>query len=179
MAAHLIFRDKKYRNINFLIKKDADFGEILHLLGSIEFEGIELPINTEQISFAVLELISNSLRAHREKGVDAPVRLRLAAKDTGIHIRVQDWGGGFDTSNLPYDLNAPVEKIDTNTDEFQEYRENHGYLRFGIGLYVAKRTFDRFSLNFIDEDLNQVQWGEEKCRGTQIDLELTGVPRER
>lgn len=179
MAAHLIFRGKRYRKVSFIIKNDADFGEILHLLSSVEFEGIELPIKSEQIAFAVLELINNSLRAHRERGVDEPVRLRFAGKDSGVHIRVQDWGGGFDTSRLPYDLNAPAEEIDTNTDQFQEYRENHGYLRFGIGLHVAKRTFNRFSLCFIDRELNQVRWGEKECKGTQIDLEITGVSRER
>jgi anti-sigma regulatory factor (Ser/Thr protein kinase) len=179
MAAHLFFRGKRYRKISFIIKRDADFGEILNLLSSIEFEGVELPLKAEQIAFAVLELINNSLRAHREKGVEEPVRLRFAGKDSGVHIQVQDWGGGFDTSRLPYDLNTSPEEIDTNADQFQEYRENHGYLRFGIGLYVAKRTFDRFALYFIDEELNEVQWGEDRCRGTQIELEITGVSRER
>jgi anti-sigma regulatory factor (Ser/Thr protein kinase) len=111
--------------------------------------------------------------------VDDPVRLHFAGRDSGIHIRVQDWGGGFDPSSLPYDLEAPTEDIDTNAEQFQEYRENHGYLRFGIGLYVAKRTFDRFTLCFIDEDLNEVRWGENGCKGTQIDLEISGVSRER
>ena len=32
------------------------------------------------------------------------INVRFKIQDSELHIRVQDWGGGFDIKKLPYDL---------------------------------------------------------------------------
>jgi len=172
MVEYLIFCGKNYKTVRLHIQSDADFNDILTELNEIEIATIE--ISSEQIMYAILELINNSLRAHKEKNVDKKILTQFSADDGNLYIKIQDWGGGFDISGLPYDLNELIDNVDTNSETFQEYREEHGYMRFGIGLYIVKKTFDSFRLFFIDENLKPAVWESGNVKGTNIELILNG-----
>jgi anti-sigma regulatory factor (Ser/Thr protein kinase) len=171
MHEYIRYRGKKYRSVRLHIRTDADFNDILKELNEIELA--DVPISSEQIMYAILELINNSLRAQKEKRVRKKIFSEFSlAEDDRLFITIRDWGGGFDIAKLPYDLSASAEDVDTNSETFQNYREEHGYMRFGIGLYVVKKTFDSFKLYFIDEKLKPVRWESGKARGTCIELQL-------
>jgi signal transduction histidine kinase len=178
MHAYIRYRGKKYRSIRLHIRTDAEFNDILQELNEIELA--DIPISSEQIMYAILELINNSLRAQKEKRTRKKILSEFSlAGEGGLFIKIRDWGGGFDISKLPYDLSSSTDDVDTNSETFQNYREEHGYMRFGIGLYVVKKTFDSFKLYFIDEELQQVQWESGEARGTCIELQLKGTSLER
>jgi sensor histidine kinase regulating citrate/malate metabolism len=168
MIKYITFRGKAYRTIKLYIHPNAQFNDILLVLNSLRFNNVG--INEEQIIFAILELINNSLRAHREKKKNEKISVIFHVKNNYLYIKIQDWGGGFDPSALPYDISDNPEHIDTNSDVFHEYRETHGYKRFGIGLYVVKKTFHKFTLYFIDENHSQVDLESGKTAGTCIEL---------
>ena len=138
MVEYLSFHGKKYRTVRLHIRPDADFNDILSELNDIEV--IKIEISSEQIMYAILELLNNSLRAHKEKGIEKKILTQFSVNDGKLHVKIQDWGGGFDISSLPYNLNEQTDDVDTNSGTFQEYREEHGYMRFGIGLYIVKKT---------------------------------------
>lgn len=173
MPSYIRYREKMYRAVRLHIRTDSDFNDILNELNELVIP--EAPISGEQIIYAILELINNSLRAHKEKSIRKKILAEFSiTSDMHLQITIQDWGGGFDTSGLPYDLNGDPDSVDTNSETFQNYREEHGYMRFGIGLYVVKKTFDSFHLYFIDEDRNPVSWESGKAAGTCIELQLFG-----
>lgn len=170
MIKNIIFNNKTYKKININIKPQAEFNDILLVLNELHFEGYE--DQEEQIIFAILELLNNSLRAHREKGIDKNILLMFHLQPSQLIITLQDWGGGFDPDNLPYELKEDVRNIDTNNDIFQQYREKFNYLRFGIGLYVVKKTFSTFDLYFIDNQKRKVTWESGLTAGTCVELTL-------
>ena len=176
MLEYIQYRGKKYKTVRLHIRPDADFNDILKELNEIELA--DTPISSEQIIYALLELINNSLRAQRERKTQKKILTEFSLSDgSGLFIKIRDWGGGFDISKLPYDLSSSTEKVDTNSITFQNYREEHGYMRFGIGLYVVKKTFDSFHLYFIDEALHPVRWESGKAEGTCIELKLRADSR--
>ena len=170
MIKNIIYKNKSYKKLRINIKPTAEFNDILIVLNEVHFEGYE--DFEEQIIFAILELLNNSMRAHREKSVDDNIRLSFRLMSPMLHIVVQDWGGGFDPSSLPYELKENAEKIDTNSEIFQRYREKYNYLRFGIGLYVVKKTFSSFNLYFVDKNNRKVSWESGNTAGTCIELTL-------
>jgi sensor histidine kinase regulating citrate/malate metabolism len=170
MIEHITFREKNYRTVRLHIRPKADFSDILKVLNSIDFSFDSM--SGEQVMYAVLELLNNSLRAHKEKEIRKDILTEFSVRDNSLHIKVQDWGGGFDISKLPYDLYENVDTINTNNESFQEYREHHGYIRFGIGLYVVRKTFSSFNLFFIDEQEQPAKWDSGNVRGTCIELTL-------
>ena len=172
MGNYFDFQSKQSEQVTVNIHPETDFREILQTLESIRFP--DFITNAENIKYAVLELISNSLRAHREKKVDKQVIAVFRAKDTKVDIEVKDFGGGFDPKNLPYPLEAPPETIDQTSDAFEEYQEKHKYLRFGMGLLVTKKTFPFFQLSFFDEEDKPVQWGETEVIGTVVRVSTDG-----
>lgn len=131
-----------------------------------------LPVNPELVSFAILELVSNSIRAHREKGVTEPVKVDLCTEAGQFRATVKDSGRGFDPSLLPYDINSKPEDVDVMSDEFSTYRQRHAGSRFGMGIYVAKKTFRDFRLSFVDSSSRPCPWFSGKVRGTVIELGL-------
>ncbi len=153
------YREKSYHKLKFSFSKDVSFQRILNTLNRVEFNGSV--DNDEQAVYAILELVNNSLRAHREKNVKEKIILHMRALDERIHIRLQDKGGGFNLEALPYDITTPVEEIDTASDSFEGYREKHQYRRFGMGLLLARKIFPGFKLSFYHENGN---------RGTVIEL---------
>lgn len=170
MIRYITFRGKAYRTIKLNIDPQAQFNDILLVLNTLRFNSVS--INEEQIIFAILELINNSLRAHREKKKKEKITVIFHVKNNYLYIKIQDWGGGFDPSALPYDISENPDSIDTNSEVFHEYRETHGYKRFGIGLYVVKKTFHWFTLYFIDENYTPVEWDSGEAAGTCIELSI-------
>ena len=61
------FRKKKYKRITIRIKPQMEFKKILDTLEEIIFP--ELGNTQQNMKYAVLELINNSLRAHRENNI--------------------------------------------------------------------------------------------------------------
>jgi hypothetical protein len=172
MSNYFDFQSKQSEQVTVSIHPKADFREILQTLESIHFP--DFVTNAENIKYAVLELISNSLRAHRERKVNKQVIAVFRAVDTKVDIEVKDFGGGFDPKRLPYPLEAPAETIDQTSDAFEEYQEKYKYLRFGMGLLVTKKTFPFFQLIFFDEEEQPVQWGESEVIGTVIRVSTNG-----
>jgi anti-sigma regulatory factor (Ser/Thr protein kinase) len=172
MENYFDFQSKQSEQVTVTIHPEADFREVLRTLESIHFP--DFVTNAENIKYAVLELISNSLRAHREKNVDKQVIAVFRAADTKVDIEVKDFGGGFDPERLPYPLEAPAETIDLTSDAFEEYQEKHKYLRFGMGLLITKKTFPVFQLFFFDEEEQPIQWGQSEVSGTVIRVSTKG-----
>jgi hypothetical protein len=172
MGNNFDFQNKQSEQVTVTIHPAADFREILKTLESITFP--DFVVNAENIKYAVLELISNSLRAHRENRIDKQVVAVFRSEDTKIDIEVKDFGGGFDPGRLPYPLDAPADKVDLTSDAFEEYQKKHRYARFGMGLLVTKKTFPLFQVTFFDEEGRRVQWGEREVTGTVVRVSTKG-----
>jgi anti-sigma regulatory factor (Ser/Thr protein kinase) len=172
MGNYFDFQSKQSDQITVNIHPEADFREVLQTLESIHFP--DFITNAENIKYAVLELISNSLRAHRERKVSKQVIAVFRAADSKVDIEVKDFGGGFDPKRLPYPLEAPVDTIDLTSEAFEEYQQKHKNLRFGMGLLVTKKTFPIFQIVFFDEKEQPVQWGEDEVIGTVVRVSTVG-----
>jgi anti-sigma regulatory factor (Ser/Thr protein kinase) len=170
MGSYIAFRSRSLKSLCLSFPPEGEFRAVVDTFGEIGYPS--LPVNSELISFALLELVSNSIRAHRERKVADPVAVRLEAADEEFRATVLDAGRGFDPSRLPYDLFAPASDVDIMSDSFAAYREEHGGSRFGMGLYVAKKTFSRFSLQFVDAQEQPCPWFSGAVRGTRIELGL-------
>jgi anti-sigma regulatory factor (Ser/Thr protein kinase) len=152
------------------ISPDAEFNEILDILNEISVSNPSVQL--EQIIYAILELLNNSLRAHRELGSTKKIHLVFLLEGNYFSVRLQDWGGGFDPKVLPFDIEANIEDIDINGSDFVAYREKNGYRRFGMGFYIVRKTFSRFRLSFRDTEGRETSWEKGKTAGTCIDLSL-------
>lgn len=173
---YLCYKEKKYRSLRLKFSTRVPFQKILHSLNSISFNGT-LP-NDEQAVYAILELINNSLRAHREQKIEEQISLHLRAQEERIHIRLKDHGGGFDPNRLPYDIHADAGTVDTNGQAFEAYREAYEYHRFGMGLLLAKKIFPGFKLRFYDPQGTFPQWKKETTLGTLIELSSQRFPEQ-
>jgi anti-sigma regulatory factor (Ser/Thr protein kinase) len=172
MGNYFDFQNRQSEQVTVTIHPEADFREILKTLESITFP--DFVVNAENIKYAVLELISNSLRAHRENRIDKQVVAVFRAEDTKVDIEVKDYGGGFDPGRLPYPLETPADRVDLTSDAFEAYQEKHRYTRFGMGLLVTKKTFPRFQVIFFDEEGQPVRWGEREVTGTVVRVSTNG-----
>ncbi len=170
MVHYLFFRNKRYRRLQLNISPKAEFGVILKILNEVSFPGCS--VKQEHIVYSILELVNNSIRAHREHRIEENILIRFEAKEGKLHVQVKDFGGGFDLSKLPYDLSSPIEKVDLNGDSFAEYRVKHHYQRFGMGLYITRKAFTEFSISFFDGEGRTMPYKAGKTRGTCIDLAL-------
>ena len=167
---HIVFLGRKYKRVIMNISGDAPFHEILKQVNGLTIP--ESPHDDEHTRYAMLELINNSLRAHREKGIKEKIRTELQVGEELLNISITDKGGGFDISNLPYTLDESSNEIDTNSNRFQLYREENQYKRFGMGLIVAKRLFPVFDINFYDENGKDISYNPDKVVGTRIDMSI-------
>ena len=165
----MVFGNKKYRRIRLAVHPKAPFRNVLRVL-----EGLELPdtgMNAEHIKYALLEMINNSLRAHRNNDIGESVCIHFELLDPPqrcVRIAVRDRGPGFDPQSLPYSLEEDPASIDLDSSVFREYRKKNNYQRFGMGLPLVLRTFDTFSIEFLDEDGKTISWNPEHVRGTSI-----------
>lgn len=165
---HIVFKGRKYKRVIMNISGDAPFHEILKQVNGLTIP--ESPHDDEHTRYAMLELINNSLRAHREQGINESIRTELIVDGADLGIFIRDMGGGFDITGLPYDINESVEEIDTNSGRFQSYREDNQYKRFGMGLIVARRLFPVFKVTFYDESGLEVPYATDGIVGTQIEM---------
>ena len=165
---HIKYRTKLSTSLRLDFLPDSEFRAVVDTMGEIGYP--KLAINADLVSFALLELVANSLRAHKERKIDEPVRIDFRIEDNALAVTVVDSGRGFNPTRLPYDLDAPVAGVDLMSSEFSEYREKNGGSRFGIGLYVAKKTFPRFNLRFIDREDQTCPWYSGAVKGTCIDV---------
>jgi anti-sigma regulatory factor (Ser/Thr protein kinase) len=168
----LALRSRRCRQLRLNIHPAAEYRRILDVLNCLE-----LPTslgNPENVKFAVLELISNSLRAHRERRVEQQVLTMLRYEDGYLTVTIRDFGGGFDPYSLPYDLEGDVRAVDPNGSRFLEYQKRNNFQRFGMGLLVARRVFPDFSLVFLDAEGRPVRWGEGQVSGTFIQMSTQG-----
>lgn len=162
----LIFAGKQYKSIIIKIAIEAPFKEILKKINELR---LPLPeAECEPIRFAVLELVNNSLRAHRERNVQEEIKLEYRIEEERLWITLTDGGGGFDLQSLPYDLSLDPQLIDVNSDRFQEYREKNQYQKFGMGLLSGKKVFPRFEITFYDDEGIKSCWIPERTKGTII-----------
>jgi anti-sigma regulatory factor (Ser/Thr protein kinase) len=174
------FRSRRYRRLRVAIHPRVGFRKVLALLDDVAFPS--LPGKAEHLKYAVLELINNSLRAHRQAGCVEPIELAIERCDTELTLRVRDYGRGFDPHTLPYSLDTDPEAIDINAAEFLEYRKAHNYERFGMGLPLVMRTFDTFRLAFVDEagaEMPWESWVASRVRGTSITVTKALRPPEQ
>ncbi len=152
----MVFRSRRYRRIRLSIDPNAGFRAILDML-----EQLALPVmscKADHVKYAVLELINNSLRAHKLSQCRDPIEVAFELSESELRIRVRDCGTGFDPRALPYSLKSDPYSIDLNAEAFQEYRKRNNYKKFGMGLPLAMRTFDTFRLAFVDEAGREVPW---------------------
>jgi anti-sigma regulatory factor (Ser/Thr protein kinase) len=161
---------KQSRAIRLSVNPQADFRQVIHTLEAIVLPPVR--VNEEHVRFAVLELLNNSIRAHREKGESRDISIDLAISDGRLVVQIRDFGGGFDTGKLPYSLEADPSRLDLHSPEFEEYQKRNGFKRFGMGIYVAKKTFDEFRLVFFDERDQPMSWSQGKTVGTLIILSV-------
>ena len=165
----MVFKKKQYRKIRLAVHPRAPFRKVLRIL-----EELELPntgISADHVKYALLEMISNSLRAHRSHEVEENIHICFELLDEPqdrIQISVLDKGHGFDPDSLPYSLDDDPESIDLNSTVFQEYRRRNNYERFGMGLPLVLRTFDTFAIEFKDPEGNPISWHPDRVRGTTI-----------
>lgn len=162
----ILFNKKRVRELRLKILPHCRIHQIVPVLNTISFHP---PFDKkEHISYALLELINNSLRAHREKGIKDPILIKLRAEPSKLQIEVKDKGGGFDPGKLPYNIFEDTLPENLNTDPFLQYRRIHQNQRFGMGLIIAKRVFHHFTLQFVDGEGHPRLWGDPTIVGTHI-----------
>jgi len=162
----ITFNDKRYKQISFKFNVDTDFREIIKTL-----DHLRLPNNESEarkIKNGLLELINNSLRAHRENKIDDSIVITFECVDFSLTMKIIDQGRGFDPEKLPYSLKNSIEEININSKEFKEYQEENNYLRFGMGLYLVKKIFNKMNITFHDQAGNIVLWDKNEVSGTTI-----------
>lgn len=157
------------RKVRINISPIVEFREILKVLNNIRLPDYE-DINSDNIKYAVMELLNNSLRAHREKRVNKAIITTFNTFNSHLTINIKDYGGGFDPGKLPYDLQKDHREVNTQSSYFIEYREKNNYQRFGMGLLLARRTFTYFDLSFFDNYEKQIKWKSGETAGTIIRL---------
>ncbi|HVO39463.1 MAG TPA: ATP-binding protein [Spirochaetia bacterium] len=157
---------RKTARVQISVSPSADFREIMR-----ELDMITLPptrVSHHNIRYAILELLNNSIRAHKERGETREISVIVSLADGWLNVSIRDYGGGFDPRKLPYDLTADPQTLDLHSAPFEEYQRKNGYKRFGMGIYVAKKTFDRFTVAFLDEHERPLEWQAGKVTGTLI-----------
>ncbi len=170
LVPSIVFRNAQKSALRFLIKPGTPFPRILKSFSDLKFPDSD--VADEQITFAILELVANSIRAHQERNTEEDVIVEFRCRDDALQVGILDAGGGFDPSGLPYSFEEPVTAIDLMSPAFMSYRERFGNQRFGMGLVAVRKVFPRFRLVFVDCMKNPVEWPSKVIVGTRIDLEL-------
>jgi len=168
------------RVVQLTVGPREDFRNIIRRLDDISIPRTR--VSATNLRFAVLELLNNSIRAHREKGEDREIQAVFTFADGRFKVSIRDFGGGFDLRALPYDLFADPATVNLHSAPFEEYQHKNGYRRFGMGLYIARKTFDTVQIQFFDDAGRPISWERGKVVGTVISLsarvETAGVSRE-
>jgi anti-sigma regulatory factor (Ser/Thr protein kinase) len=159
---------KHSRTIRLTVSPHADFRQVIQILGDIRIPPTQ--VSDEHIRFAILELLNNSIRAHREKNESRSILVDMTAAAERLVVAIRDFGGGFDPKRLPYELDADPATLDLQSPAFADYQKRNGYKRFGMGIYVAKKTFNDFRLVFLDTQDRPAPWSAGTVVGTLINL---------
>jgi hypothetical protein len=159
------------RSVRLAVCPKADFRQIIHIFHSIEMPRAR--VRVENIRFAILELVNNSLRAHRDKGEDRDILVSLTVAGCRLSVVIRDDGGRFDPGRLPHDITADPAALDLHSAPFEEYQGRKGCKRFRMEIAVARKTFDSFHLQFLDERSMPSPFVPGRIVGTLITLELT------
>jgi anti-sigma regulatory factor (Ser/Thr protein kinase) len=167
---HLLkYKNENYKKLIFNISDKAPLNAILKYINLFDSE--ISGEKQEHIIFSIMELVNNSLRAHREKEIkDKPIKIKLESTEKSLIIEILDFGKGFDLNDLPYDYFQDPNSIDNQSSEFQKYREKFEYKRFGMGLLTAKKLFDSFLLDFHSHGKLSKQYDPNQTEGTIIKL---------
>jgi len=165
------FRDESSKKLRFKVPAQGNFAEVLRAFNDIKYP--PTGVADEQLTFVIMELLSNAMRAHRENGMLEPIITEMISTGEQLLIIISDRGGGFDPARLPYKIEQDVACIDIMSDSFVRYREQHSNSRFGMGLVATRKVFPLFKLAFVDEDSNEHAWPSDKIVGTMITL---GIP---
>lgn len=166
----IIFRGKPLSSVRFKIPPQGNFGTVLRTFNNLEYPVRH--VSAEQINFAILELLSNSLRAHREKAVEDPILVEMYTNDERFLVRIIDRGGGFDPARLPYDFEQDVESINLMSEAFIQYRESYENSRFGMGFIATRRVFPGFKLYFYNKHMKPCRWPDRHLVGTVVELNI-------
>jgi anti-sigma regulatory factor (Ser/Thr protein kinase) len=153
----------------------------LKILFSPEFSGaffykilelIDFPLSEKEdvlFRFAVTELVNNAIRASKENEVEVNVRIEFSIFGSVLRLVVQDHALGFDKNILPFKIENGTNNPEVFSEKFIKYREKHGHQRFGMGLLSAKMVMDELSINFFDQNGEEVVWrGKGSVVGTII-----------
>lgn len=167
------FRKKTYKRITIKLKPQMEFKKILETLEEIILP--EMGRKQQNLKYAVLEMVNNSIRVHRENKIKEPICITLSYNSPSLTIEVRDSGPGFDPGHLPYSLKDDPKHIDLKSKAFLEYRERNNYRRFGMGLYVVRKTFPVFKLTFLDKDGKSIPWKPGQVHGTSI---IVGIKKD-
>ena len=170
MGENLVVEGKLFHTVRIRISPSSEFRRVIHALDCVEIP--RLRVSPENLKFAVLELVNNSVRAHRERSEPRDITVDLTTSHKRLLVAVRDFGGGFDPSRLPYPLDADPSTLDIQSESFQSYQKRNNYKRFGMGIFVAMRTSDRFQLFFLDDNDRPVHWEEGRVAGTLIRMEV-------
>jgi hypothetical protein len=168
--AGIKYEGVEHRAANIAVRPNCEFPTVLGTFNAIRYPNTG--VSDEQISFAILELVSNSMRAHRERGREEAIVVRVWIEGSLMMVSVADRGGGFDPGRLPYAFDVPVASLDLMAPEFIAYRERYDNARFGMGLVAVRKIFPVFSLKFVDGSDKELAWPSPGIEGTMIVLGL-------
>ena len=177
VVTKMIFRGKPLRRISMSINPHVEFKQIIDILDDLELP--QADVKSREIRYAVLEMINNSLRAHRDFKINEPFTVTFEFVNPELNIVIEDRGPGFDTRSLPYSLNDDPDKLDFKSDSFREYSRKHDFKRFGMGLCLVRKTFSSFELSFLNSNGQLVEWEKGKICGTRIKVGVGGPVNER
>lgn len=172
----ILYDGEERKAVRIMVRPRCEFPAVLAIFNAMRFPDTGIP--DEQISFAILELVSNSMRAHVERGSEDSIVIRLWIKGGLFMATVSDRGGGFDPARLPYSFDAPVASLNVMAPEFVAYRERYDNSRFGMGLVAVRKIFPIFSLTFVDGSDAERAWPSPDIEGTKIALGLPMSARE-
>ena len=171
--------------MHYYIQYQEDFYKSLNIeitptmTGALFFKILELirfPISEQMeglTKFAINELITNSIRASREQSTNNNIKLCLKIHDDFLFINIIDFAGGFDITQLPYDVNKNPHELDLLSETFDEYRTENKHLRFGVGLLSSRKILTNFRMYFFDKNGNEKTWdGEGSVSGTKIEAKI-------
>lgn len=167
----IIYEGEERKSVRITVSPNCRFNAVLGIFSALRFP--DSGVSDDKISFAILELVSNSMRAHNERGSEDAVVVRLWVEGNTMMATVADRGGGFDPALLPYSIDAPVESVDVLAPEFIAYRERYENARFGMGLVAVRKIFPIFTLKFVDRADAELAWPSPRIEGTTI---LLGLP---
>ena len=95
----LQMNDKRSRTIRLSVNPRADFRDVIRTLESITLPRVR--VSNEHVRFAVLELLNNSIRAHKEKREPRDISIDLTMTDGKLVVTIRDYGGGSTRESSP------------------------------------------------------------------------------